>query len=272
MFSFMLEDAGSASLLDGLSSGSRVLSIASRRSAPGRPFAPKEEARLGPALEALAVGCAPSGTVTLLLRELVVPYGVIDLAALHVRPARVAARIGAGIPPILNDVDSGIVSTLTAATPISVQGLVRRLSWPTSTIERRLVGLRRSGAVTAQGAGFVRHRALEPLGRLTGLEAKVRDWQGALQQVRTYSLWCDRVGATLLEAVSDWQAITERFREASAGLAVRYRWSVSPPLQTLERRRRLLGSEHFFAGLVGMQPSARAPRPSHSPTTLLTPE
>src|SRR5882724_8768092 len=101
-------------VLPSWSSQDRVVSATTRRPAQGRLFAPKQELALMPHLERLAAAYARSGSILILLRELVVPFGVIDLVGLSVRPSALQARLELNIPPILNEVDAGVISVLSA--------------------------------------------------------------------------------------------------------------------------------------------------------------
>jgi hypothetical protein len=236
-----------------------ILEFVSQRKAQGRLFEPRQEAALLPDVEHLARGFSKPDHLTILVRELVVPFGVVDLAALVVGAGALLARVRLGVPPILNELDAAIVAALGARRPNKIPTVARRLGWTVDTVLRRLPALRRSGAVRQVGRGsLLRADGLEPLGELVALEAKVRDWRGALHQAKTYGLWCDRAVGVLSEPVSSWDEVADAFRSARVGLALRREWAVKPVRRHLPAYRRLLGSEAFLAGLLGkLEPLGR---------------
>jgi hypothetical protein len=124
--------------------------------------------------------------------EVAGPFGIPDFLAVTGSPTLLQRRIKSGFPPLLNEIDAGIVAHLTAVRGKPLGTLVKGLGWKSSTIERRLRGLLRSGVVRDIGDGrLVRHESIVPVGRLHAIETKVRDFRRALRQARTYALWCE---------------------------------------------------------------------------------
>ncbi len=244
-----------ASAIQSAERGERpTLLLESRRPPVGRPFSPGPEKDLLPHLEALALGFSRPGKATLLLPELVLPFGVADLAVIIVGPAALRARLALNVPPILNDTDASILSVL-GARPLRADTIAKRLDWPLSTVLRRVPILRRSGAILETRSGSYRSAGIGPMGQTIALEAKVKDWRGAIAQARTYGLWCDRSAVVLGKALSSWQDVTVAATNAHLGLAVEGSWTLRPPLRKLPQKQRIIASESFLAGLVGYRPT-----------------
>lgn len=226
--------------------------LRSGRLKPGVRFAPRAELDLHAAVAPLAVALHAAGTGLTLVAEPPGPFGIPDFVAVYGTRDRLDARLGLPVPPLLNRVDAGIVAALAVARPLSTASVARRTGWRPDTIERRLPGLVRAGAVQLAGSGtYVRPAALTSIGRLLALEVKVRDWRRAVLQGRTYASWCDTYAIVLgrLSATSGDDLVAQVLRDA-AGLAVDGRWIVRPRL-TQAGTTSLWGSEHLVAALRG---------------------
>lgn len=226
--------------------------LPSGRFKPGVRFAPGPELDLHAAVVPLAVALPAARVGLTLVAEPPGPFGIPDFVAVYGARGRLDARLSLAVPPLLNRVDAGIVAVLCAARPLSTASVARRTGWRPDTIERRLPGLVRAGAVQLAGSGtYVRPAALISIGRLLALEVKVRDWHRAVLQGRAYASWCDTYAVVLgrLSATSSDDVVAQVGRDA-AGLAVDGRWIVRPRL-TQAGRTSLWGSEHLVAALLG---------------------
>jgi hypothetical protein len=226
--------------------------VPSGRLKPGIRFAPGAELDLHAAVGPLAVALPAARVGVTLVGEPPGPFGIPDFVAVYGARDRLESRLRLAVPPLLNQVDAGIVAALGEVRPLSTESVARRTGWQQETIERRLPGLVRTGAVQVAGAGtFVRPAALTSIGRLLALEVKVRDWRRAVLQGRTYASWCDTyaiVLGRLSGSMSD--DVVAQVRGDGAGLAVDGRWIVRPRLpQTTSTS--LWGSEHLVAALGG---------------------
>jgi hypothetical protein len=235
--------------------------VASRRSLPGRPFAPVAEAVLGPSLLLLASGL-PGATThgVVAVTEVPGPFGVADLVALVGRADVTAGRLGCGVPPLLNEADAAIVATLSATRPLRAETIASRLAWSAALVERRLPSLKRLGAVARRGNGWVSHPALLPLGRMHAFEAKVNDWRRGLSQACTYAAWADSASVVVARAPRTWAEFDAAIGCDGLGCAVGSSWRRRPRLRQHATERRLWASEHLVAALwtPPHHPSARA--------------
>jgi hypothetical protein len=191
---------------------------------------------------------ASSGLLALV--ELRAPFGVPDLTVVIGPPEPRRRRLRLDVPPLLNEVDAGIVSatsTTEARTPAEIAGL---LGWPESTINRRIDGVQKSRAVVEAGdGGFVRRAALVPIGTTWAIELKVRDWRRAVTQCRTYLTWADGYILVLRSVSRSSQRELESLVAADGGgLVVADEWLIYPAERLLPEARRLWASEHFIAG------------------------
>jgi DNA-binding Lrp family transcriptional regulator len=188
-----------------------------------------------------------------LLRELAGPMGIPDLTALIGDPAPLEARLGLEVPPLLNEIDAAIAGVAHAHAPRSAAALARELGWPKETILRRIPGLLRSGALVPSGEKtYTRPEGLRPVGEVVAIEAKVKDWSGALTQARTYSVWADNyvivMGALAPSIIS---RLGDEVTRDLGGLVVDRTWVVRPRKREVARAKRMWASEHVVAGLIG---------------------
>lgn len=224
----------------------------SQRLKPGVRFAPSAELDLHAAVAPLARALPAARAGLTLVAEPPGPFGIPDFVGIYGARDRLDARLGLPVPPLLNRIDAGVVAALGAVRPLSIESIARRTGWRPSSIDRRMPGLLRVGAVRPAGSGtYVRPSALVGIGRLLALEVKVRDWRRAVLQGRTYASWCGTyaiVLGRLSPASSD--DVVARVRGDGAGLAVGDRWIARPRL-TPAGATSLWGSEHLVAALRG---------------------
>jgi DNA-binding Lrp family transcriptional regulator len=187
----------------------------------------------------------------LVMEEMPAPIGIPDLTALVGSTSDVTARLALAIPPLLHEVDAGIVSAAHAGKPKSVEALAESLGWPESTVERRLGKLLRCGAlIEVRPNAFVRPHALRPLGRLYAVEAKVDNWVQAIKQARSYALWSDAYVLVLGNlSPRTIQRVLVEVDHDRAGLVVSGKWFRRPAVAKVPNRMRLWASEHFIAAL-----------------------
>lgn len=224
----------------------------------GRRYEPSHELVLhGDAVSACArlPGVHRGGYV---VREMAGPVGIPDFTVLVGDLGLLDARLALGVPPVLNQLDAGIVAAASAAVARSPSALARTLGWGVETVRRRLPGLVRSGALlAARPDRYVRPAALGPIGRLYAVEAKVRDRQAAVQQARAYSSWTDSYVLVMGPlGRAPLQSLLNEVDVDRGGLVVDGRWLRRPVLRTLDPVRRLWSAEHFVAAVwSSYQPS-----------------
>lgn len=187
-----------------------------------------------------------------MVSEMTGPNGIPDLTALVGGELKLDARLACDVPPLLNEVDAGVVSVCAARKARSVAQLATLLGWPESTVARRLPSLIRYGALRDEGGKFTRHEALQPLGRIYAIEVKVSDWRRALRQARVYSLWADNYVLVLGRLTDSASTLAlDQVEIDEAGLVIDGRWRRKPTLSNLPAHKRLWASEHLVAALRG---------------------
>ena len=225
----------------------------SARPRAGRRFEPIQEVELekDALLAARSLPGAHRGLS--IIREAAGPFGVPDLLVLVGPPALLAQRRELEVPPLLNQIDAGIVSAAAPQAPRSVEVLARRLGWSGETVARRVPSLVRCGALIQTSSGLLlRPAALVPTGRLYAVETKVKNWRRAVQQARTYSGWCDSyliVMPTL--SVGSLSQLSEAVAYDSGGLVTDGRFVARPKIRPRPATQRLWGAEHFLAAIEG---------------------
>lgn len=223
--------------------------MVSVRPRAGRRFEPTHERELEPdALEAARSLPGAHRGVTV-LTEMAGPFGVPDLLALVGPLDLLRARQALDIPPLLNQVDVGVVAAAASRQARSIETLARRLGWSPESVHRRLPGLLRSGALIQAGANsYVRPAALEPVGRLYAVETKVRDWRRAVRQARTYATWCDSY-VVVMSSLGEGPLtqLVSAVADDRGGLMVAGRWLHRPRVGPRSAVQRLWGSEHLVA-------------------------
>lgn len=229
--------------------------LTTARPRAGKRFEPIHERELESDTLAAARALPGAHRGLLVLREMAGPFGVPDLLVAVGSVRLLAERQALGVPPLLNQVDAGVVAAAAVRAPRSTEAIARRVGWPVHTVERRLPDLLRTGALTRVGADtYVRAPELQPVARLYAVEAKIKEWRRALRQARTYSLWCDSyvivmgsVGAGgLTEA-------TEAVSADGGGLMVGGAWLQRPRVGPRTPAQRMWGSEHLVAATQGME-------------------
>lgn len=215
----------------------------------GRRFEPVRELELSQDALFAAHGLPNARLGLRILLETAGPFGVPDIVAV-VGPTEILdARLALSIPPLLNEVDAGIVAAAAPKAPRRAETLAKRLGWPVETIVRRLPGLIRSEALRAAGRDtYVRPVDLRPVGRLYAIETKVKDWRRAVRQARTYSVWCDGY-VIVMPALgpSSGSAVTDAVEMDGGGLVLGGRWARRPTIRARTPAQRLWGSEHAIA-------------------------
>ncbi len=226
-----------------------ALEIATSNPRAGRRFEPIQERELHQDALASARGLPGASRGLVVVPEFAGPIGIPDFTAYVGDIQRLRRRHELDVPPVLNELDAGVVSSAHVRRALSAEDLARAQGWPTAAISDRLRGLVRRGALTGAGAGrFVRPEALEPGGRLYAIEAKVEDWRSALRQVRTYRVWADSY-VMVMGQISDRALISlvAEVRRDGGGLMVAGRWVVRPRLGHTTERRRVQAWELFAA-------------------------
>jgi hypothetical protein len=225
----------------------------SKRPRAGRRFLPVAEKELrADALRAVN-GIPGAHRDVVVFQEVSGPFGIPDFVAVVASPTLLQDRVALSVPPLLNEVDAGIVAHASGGAGRGVETLATRLGWGVETVERRLPGLLKSGALRDLGRNrYVRPSALVPVGRLYAIETKVRDFRRALRQARTYALWCDNyviVMRSLSEASLGEAA--EAVARDRGGLVIAGQWAQRPGSRRLRPAQRLWGSEHLAAATMG---------------------
>lgn len=226
-----------------------ALEIATSTPRMGRRFEPVQERELHQ--DALtAVRGLPGATRGLVVvPEFAGPLGIPDFTAFVGDVDRLRRRQALDVPPVVNELDTGIVSAAYVRRAAGMQAIAHALGWPVETVARRTKGLVKNGALIEVATGqYVRPEQVGPGGRLYAVEAKVDDWRSGLRQVRTYRVWADSyvlvMGqlSTRIEA-----ALSAEVRKDHGGLMVSGRWVVRPRLGHAQPRRRVQAWELFAA-------------------------
>lgn len=231
----------------------------SNRPRPGRRFLPVEELQLTPDAMRAIRGLPGAHREVSVFREVAGPFGIPDFLAVIGPQTALRERLALGVPPLLNEIDAAIVAQTSPKSGKTIEKVANKLGWPLSTVQRRIPGLLRNGALRDVGQGrYVRPSALSTIGRLYAIETKVRNFKRALRQARTYALWCDNY-VIVMPQLSE--AALFSAREALAadrgGLVMAGRWVQRIRTSDLPPTRRLWGSEHVVAAALDI--------PSHSP-------
>jgi hypothetical protein len=221
----------------------------SMRQRPGRRFQPSDELALFDSAKRAASELSGAELGVLGLTEFHAPFGIPDFTVVVGDAAARRARLRLRVPPLLNEVDAGIVGGASPDRYSSSRQIAARVRWPVPTVERRIPGLLRTGALReVVHERYVRASALQPIGAVYAIELKVDDWRRALVQCRTYRTWADSY-VLIMQRVSDSSISELRFnvRRDRGGLIVADRWLVRPRLAKLPRARRMWTSEHIVA-------------------------
>jgi hypothetical protein len=219
------------------------------RPRPGRRYEPVREAELlaDAAVAARSLPGAHRGIRIIL--ETAGPFGIPDVLAVVGPLELLDARLSLDVPPLLNQIDAGVVAAAAFSATRTAETLARRVGWPLETVSRRLPGLLRSGALLRAGENtFIRPASLRSIGRLYAVEAKVKDWRKALRQARTYGVWCDSY-VIVMPALGPGSlaGVVEGVAADGGGLMVGGKWVRRPRLAPRSPAQRLWGSEHVIA-------------------------
>lgn len=186
-------------------------------------------------------------------RELAGPFGIPDFVAIVGPKDALRKRLALKVPPVLNEIDAAIIAHTSPKAGKTIEKIAERLGWPGSTIQRRVPGLLRTGALEDIGDHrYVRPVALSTVGRLYAIETKVRNFKRALRQARTYALWCDNY-VIVMPQLSEASLVLAREAVAAdrGGLVVAGKWVQRIRAHDLPTARRLWGSEHVVAAALG---------------------
>jgi hypothetical protein len=215
----------------------------------GRRFEPVREQELSADALRAAQSLPNAHRGIAVLLEAAGPFGVPDVLAVVGPPQALEARLRSPVPPLLNQVDAGVVASAAFAAPRTLESLAGRVGWSEETVARRLPHLVRVGALTRVGSDrFVRPEELVPVGRLYAIEAKVKDWRRALKQARTYAVWCDSYVIVMPElGRASTPAVTDATALDGGGLMMGGKWVHRPRIRARSNAQRLWGSEHVIA-------------------------
>ena len=227
--------------------------LPSLRSRGGRRFEAIHELELEPDAVEAAASLPGAHRGVVVVREMAGPFGVPDLVAVVGSPAGLEQRLALPVPPLLNQIDAGVVAASAPRAPRSAETLARRVGFPLHSVQRRLPELTRVGALMRTGpTGYVRPQALQSVGRLYAIETKVKDWRRALRQARTYGLWCDSYILVMASLGSgSLTTVVDAVVRDGAGLVVAGQWVKRPRLGERSPAQRLWGSEHLVAAMRG---------------------
>jgi hypothetical protein len=183
------------------------------------------------------------------------PFGIPDVVAVVGPLGLLNRRLKLNVPPLLNEIDAGIVASATPKAGRSASALSSLLGWSEDTVQRRIPGLVRRGAlVRVADDRYVRPRDLQPVGRLYAIEAKVRDWRRALRQGRRYGVWCDSYVIVMPElSTTSGENLLAAVASDAGGLMLGGRWVRRPRLRPKTNAQRLWGSEHVIAAFFASQ-------------------
>lgn len=233
-------------------SNRRVVSFVTSRPRAGRRFAPIHELDVVPDALNAAYGLPAAHRGLLVVSEMTGPTGIPDLTALVGDESKLESRLSSSVPALLNEVDAGVTAAASPKMGRTVAQLAAVVGWPEATVRRRIPFLLRHGALFEAGGRYIRDAALQPLGRIYAIEAKVSDWRQALRQARTYSLWADNYVLVLGRATPSACALAlEQVALDRAGLVVRGEWVRRPNPANRAASRRLWAAEHVVAALRG---------------------
>jgi hypothetical protein len=184
-----------------------------------------------------------------ILLETAGPFGIPDVLAVVGPLNALDERLALKVPPLLNQVDAGVVAAAAPSAPRALPTLARRVGWPEDTVARRLPHLLRTGALLRTSRdSYVRPAALRPVGRLYAIEGKVKDWKRAVRQARTYSVWSDGYVIVMPELGSgSFSGLLEAVSADRGGLMINGKWVRRPQLAHRPQAQRLWGSEHAIA-------------------------
>lgn len=226
-----------------------ALEVATSTPRAGRRFEPVQELELHQDALGAVRGLPSASRGLVVVPEFAGPIGIPDFTAYVGDIDRIRRRHDLDVPPVVNELETGILSAAYVRRPSSEQDIARALGWPVETVADRMRGLvKRKALIEASSDRYVRAEPLEPGGRLYAVEAKVDDWRSALRQVRTYRVWADSYVLVMGQLSERAQtALSAEVRRDRGGLMVTGRWVVRPRLGHAATRRRVQAWEMFAA-------------------------
>ncbi|MEJ7893347.1 MAG: hypothetical protein WKF94_11975 [Solirubrobacteraceae bacterium] len=236
--------------------GHALVAVRSNRPRAGKRFEPVEERTLaGDAL--MAANALANGRRVMIVEELAGPFGVPDFVAVVLAGDALERRTLLDVPPLLNEIDAGIVASVSSLRGTPAKKIAERLGWPLPSIERRIPTLLRTGALSlAAPDRYVKPADLQPIGRLYAIETKMSNWRRAVQQGRLYRLWTDNYVIVMPPLSNGSLAdLSRTVTEDRAGLMIGGRWAARPGRRDASHARRMWGSEHVVAGVAGGHPT-----------------
>ena len=219
---------------------------------PGRRFEPIGELALLPTAVRAAerVHFGPPKKLWL-ITEMKAPFGVPDLVAVLGKEEAFGRRLECPVPAILNQIDAGVVASLSASRPRPIHEVCIRTGWELGSVERRLRTLLRTGAVREnRSGGLTRHPGLSVWGRAIAVETKLTDWKGALAQCRKYLSWAETYVLVMDHvAAAAVNNLAANVRADHAGLLIDDVWIVRPTAKAQTAQRRFWTCEHAYNAL-----------------------
>ena len=239
-----------------------LIALPSKRPRAGKRFEPVEERAL--AADALkAANALANGRRVMIVEELAGPIGVPDfVAVVFAGGDAFERRIRLEVPPLLNEIDAGVVAVVSSIRGTSSMKIAERLGWPLASVERRIRSLLRTGALSLVARDrYVKPPDLVPVGRLYAIETKMRNWRRAVQQGRLYRLWTDNY-VVVMPPLSNGslEDLSRTVTEDQAGLMIAGRWAARPRRRDAPPARRMWGSEHVVAAIAGGSTSSTSLR------------
>jgi hypothetical protein len=227
----------------------RALEIATSTPRAGRRFEPVQERELHEDALRAVRGLHGASRGLIVVPEFAGPIGIPDFTAYVGDINRIRRRQDLDVPPIINELEAGILSAAHVRQPSSAQAIARSLGWPAQTVADRMKGLVNRKALIETSTGhYVRPEPLAPAGRLYAIEAKIDDWRSALRQVRTYRVWADTYVLVMGQLSERAEAtLSTEVRQDRGGLMVAGTWVVRPRLGQVATRRRVQAWELFAA-------------------------
>lgn len=226
-----------------------AIEVATSTPRAGRRFEPIQERELHQDALTAVQGLPRASRGLIVVPEFAGPLGIPDFTAYVGDIDRVRRRHHLDVGPVINELETGIVSAAYPRRSSSSIDIARTLGWPVETVAERLRGLVRRGALIEASSGrYVRPESLEPGGRLYAIEAKVNDWRSALRQVRTYRVWADSYVLVMGQLSERAQAaVTAEVGRDRGGLVLGGHWIIRPRLGRVTARRRIQAAEMFAA-------------------------
>jgi hypothetical protein len=227
----------------------RVREWTSATGHPGRQFAPTVERELFPALRDLAARLPGAGAGVWVIGDMPGPNGLPDLLAVPVTPA-LLTRLAHPCPPLVAWADARLVAACWPSRAIAVETLARKTAGRVDAVRRRVRRLITTGALIEPRPGLVcRAGAVQPVGRLYALEAKVASWSAGFGQALRYGTWADASAVVVARLPTDRTSALAQARDLGIGLALGREWLVRPRVRELDPATRLWASEHVVAAL-----------------------